>query len=61
MSNLSDDDRADFLQRLDDSDEIEVSAWEAQFLESNLDRKTFTEAQRRSIDRMFDEYNPRLR
>jgi len=51
----NDDERSDFLKKLDKSDE-NVSDWEAQFIESNLDREHFSPKQREIIDRMAEKY-----
>jgi len=52
---MSDDERADFLKRLDRSD-VSVSDWEAQFIGSNLQREHFSPKQRESIDKMIEKY-----
>ena len=53
---MTDQTRADFLEALDLSDAVEVSEWEAQFIESNLGRTAFTDKQREVIDRMHRKY-----
>lgn len=52
---MTDIERADFLKSLDKSDH-DVSDWEAQFIESNLDRTSFSPRQRESIDQMIKRY-----
>lgn len=49
----------DFLKALDESS-IEVTDWEAQFIESNLDNDFFSPKQREVIQRMIDKYGTRL-
>lgn len=51
----SDRDCQDFLRCLDDAP-FECTDWEAEFLETNLGRTTFTPAQRQSIERMMNKY-----
>ena len=55
MASYSDKERRDFLRKLDESD-TKVTDWEAGFIESNLDRGTFTSAQAAAIDRMIEKY-----
>lgn len=58
----SDEERFWFLQELDESD-IDVSKWEADFIESQLQRGEgcrFTEPQRNSIDQMVSRYGSRI-
>lgn len=43
------------LKTIDDGDE-NVTDWEARFIESNLDRASFTEAQLTVIQQMADKY-----
>jgi hypothetical protein len=52
--------RADFLQDLDLTNAVEVSDWEAQFIESNLSRSTFSDKQREIIDQMHRKYASRM-
>jgi len=57
-----------FLKRLDAAD-FEVTEWEADFIESQLEREkyfteigpTFSDAQRRKIEQMRKAYEHRLR
>lgn len=56
----TDTDLAAFLDRLDSSDRVEVSDWEARFLESNLGRKHFTEPQRVVIRGLKERYAHKL-
>jgi len=52
-----DDQRANFLLALDRSDAVEVSGFEAEFLESNLARFSFSHKQRVIIDKMIVKYS----
>lgn len=52
-------DLKDFLKKLDNSD-VNVSDWEAQFIESNLDADSFSPAQRRKIEEMIEQYGARI-
>ena len=52
--------RADFLQDLDLSTTIEVSDFEADFLSSNLSRKSFSPGQRKVIDKMRKKFERHL-
>lgn len=58
--NCTDDRRRSFLDALDESEEITVTDYEADFLERNIDRQRFTPAQRNVIDRMIARYGRRL-
>ena len=56
--------RADFLFDLDEA-AVEVSDWEAEFIESNLryeetTRVWFSDKQRLVIDKMMDKYESKL-
>ncbi len=55
----SDRQRRDFLEQLDNA-EMEVTDWEARFLESNLGRDFFSDAQRQVIDQMMERYGERI-
>lgn len=57
---MSDVDLALFLLELDASDNVEVNDWEAKFIESNLERKHFTDPQRTVIRGMMERYEARL-
>ena len=56
----NDDIRCDFLQDLDQADHINLTDFESEFLESNLDRIWFSEKQRAVIDRMREKYESEL-
>jgi hypothetical protein len=58
MQALTDADRVWFLKDLDNSAWVEVSDWEANFIESNLDETRFTPNQRKIIDQMIQKYRP---
>jgi hypothetical protein len=60
MSVITDSKRREFLDALDASDDIDVSDWEAKFLDSTLFDTSFTDAQRDAIDRMILRYRKRL-
>ncbi len=55
-----DSDRLEFLKRLDASDDIEVTDWEARFIESAMNRHTgailFSDRQREVIAELFRKY-----
>jgi len=50
----------DFLKKLDNSDEVTVSDWEAQFIESNLTRDFFSGKQREIVMKLMDKYGKRI-
>ena len=54
-----DDIRANFLAALDRSD-IDVTDWEANFLDSCLDRFNFTPRQQAAIDKMMTKYEDKI-
>lgn len=56
LDDYTDEQRRAFLNALDAAPDVQVSDWEAGFLESNHDRTTFTDAQRESIDQMISRY-----
>lgn len=70
MSLLTDQDRFWFLQELDESEDVDVTGWEAKFIETQLrfyaDRPddvpegSFTPAQRNVIKRLHDSYGALL-
>jgi hypothetical protein len=51
---------AEFLKDLDDADHMELTDWEAEFLESNLGREKFSDKQRAVIERMKTKYQDKL-
>ena len=54
---MEDRERVRFLKRLDDSDRVTVTDWEAQFIESFLTApRGFTPAQRDKVDQMRRTY-----
>lgn len=57
---MSDSRRRSFLDALDASDSVTPNDWECKFIESNMDREEFTEAQRAAIDRMIHRYGHKL-
>jgi len=56
----NDKERYEFLMRLDERSELEVSDWEAEFIESVTEGyeqyHSFTDKQRKVIDKMADKY-----
>jgi hypothetical protein len=52
----TDADRVQFIKKLDSSDKGYPNDWEIEFLESNIDRETFSPAQRSAIDKMIAKY-----
>lgn len=56
---MTSDDALDFLRRLDEAD-FSVTAWEADFLESCLDRAVLTDKQIEVVERMAEKYEGRL-
>ena len=59
VAEWSDAQRAEFLAALDESD-VEVSDWEARFVESNLGRGRFSVRQRKAADRLIEKYRGRI-
>ncbi len=57
--NYDDEELNDFLHALDESD-IEASAFEAKFIESNQDTYIFTDRQREVINEMIQKYGKRI-
>lgn len=55
----TDEELNDFLLAVDESD-IEASAFEAKFIESNRDTYMFTDRQRQVIGEMIEKYGKRL-
>ena len=51
-----DDQRVNFLLALDRSDEVDLHGFEAEFVESNLDRFNFSDKQRIIIDKLIAKY-----
>lgn len=49
----------EFLQMLDKSD-VNVSDWEASFIESNMSREHFTLKQREAVMKMMEKYGQRI-
>lgn len=49
----------DFLKSLDESS-IDVSDWEAKFIESNLDRDSFSPKQREAIMKLMTKYGKKI-
>ncbi len=54
-----DDSRRAFLQMLDGAS-LEVTDWEAKFIESCMNQRNYTPRQREKIDQMRKEYEHRL-
>ena len=51
----SDDECRSVIEAL--SDEPSLTEWEQEFVESNIDRHSFTPAQKESIARMMEKYD----
>lgn len=49
----------EFLKMLDNSD-VNVSDWEAQFIESNLSREHFSPKQREIVMKLMEKYGQRI-
>lgn len=49
-----------FLKMLDASDDVSVSDWEAQFIESNLTREHFSVKQREITMKLMEKYGRRI-
>lgn len=56
----ADKDRAAFIHALDHSP-LEITDWESHFLETNINRRTFSDGQRQVIDTLVSRYGPRLK
>ena len=56
ISKWSDEDIHDWLNDLDNDQTVSLTDWELQFLESNLDRHSFSPKQRESIRKMVEKY-----
>ena len=50
----------EFLRKLDESDRVTVSDWEAKFIESNLDRDYFTDKQVEIVEKMVSKYGAKI-
>ena len=60
VMNIPDERLRAFLDALDGSDE-DVSDWEAEFMESNMERDFFTEPQRRNVlAKMIEKYGHKV-
>jgi len=57
---MTDEKRRSFLDAVDDSDVIEMTPYEAKFLNNNTNRQTFTPKQCNVIDQMMARYGSRL-
>jgi hypothetical protein len=54
--NWDDDEIHKFLVSLDEDEELDVTPWEAEFVESNLDRQSFSPKQRIVIRKLNEKY-----
>jgi hypothetical protein len=62
MPEYSDSELADFLKSIDKAVGIvDVTNWEASFIDSNLDRTSFSEKQREIIKRMINQYAEQIK
>jgi hypothetical protein len=59
MREPMDQELRDFLKALDESD-INVTDWEAQFIEGNLENDRFSPKQREIVTRLIEKYGVRL-
>lgn len=57
---LTDNERLDFLKRLDAA-LLEVTDWEATFIESCLKRSSFSPKQQDAIDKMIKNYQAKIK
>ena len=57
---ITNKERREFLNDLDNSHRVEVTDWEAEFLESTMEQRSFSPKQRVVIDRMIDKYDRHL-
>lgn len=60
MSNRTDATRREFLDAFWETDGIDMSKWEAEFLKSTLGKPDFSPKQQEAIDRMIDKYGSRV-
>jgi hypothetical protein len=60
MPDEQDIERLEFLRDLDDAEHINVSEWEAKFIDSNIVFPRYTPAQREVIDQLREKYGSRL-
>jgi hypothetical protein len=59
MAHYTDADYADFLKALNEA-AIEVSDWEAKFIESNLETEMFSPRQVVSLNELIERYGKRI-
>lgn len=61
MPQWTDDDRFDFLVVITDTDKVEVTDWEADFVDNMLDWEgDYTSAQAKAIDKMIEKYRDKI-
>ena len=58
---FSDERMKDFLNTLDEADNVEVTDWEAKFLESTLNNNKFSDKQAMVIGRLIDKYAHKIK
>ncbi len=58
---IIDEDRIDFLKKLDETNKIELNKWEADFLESMLKGDIRSDKQRAAIDKMIEKFRDELK
>lgn len=56
IADWTDEDIRGFLEDLDNDKTANLSDWETQFLENNLDRAHFTDRQRKVVQSLVDKY-----
>ena len=59
-SGMTGSEAKEFLRKLDESDRVTVSDWEAKFIESNLDRDYFTDKQVEIVEKMVSKYGAKI-
>ncbi len=58
---ILDEDRIDFIKKLDEANNIELSKWEADFVESMKEGDIRSDKQRAAIDKMIEKYRDALK
>jgi len=53
-------DRIKFLEALADSDDVDVTDWEAEFIESCLGRQSLSPKQIQIVDKLFWKYDQKM-
>ncbi len=58
---ILDEDREDFIKKLDAANDIELNKWECDFVESMLKSPIRSDKQRTAIDKMIEKYRDALK